>query len=133
MYSSKNHSICSESEINIAESQYGIITSPNYPKWTPNTKCSIKLIGPKDNTIRVYISDLNTEKAYEESKCRLGHLTLISGSNSKEFCGDKLNNGDYIFLSCSNSLEVSYSSSGVLSMTYRGFNLYYEGNLHYLR
>ena len=118
MYSQKNHSICTENEIDATQFQYGIITSPNYPKWTPNIRCSIKLIASIGKIIRVYITDLNTEKANQEAKCGLGQLTLVSGGNSKEYCGDKSNNGDYQFLSCLNSLEILYSSTGILVKYY---------------
>ena len=65
----------------------------------------------------------------EQGRCRLGHLTLVSGSNGKQYCGDKSQSGDYIFLSCNSTLEIYYQASSIASTTYRGFNLYYEGTI----
>ena len=128
MYSSQNHSICEEEQIDLSNSQYGVITSPKYPKWTANVKCGIKLSSDSSKTIRVFISDLNTEVADEQGSCRLGSLTLTSGNIMKRYCGDKTEFGEYVFLSCDNNLVINYTSSSILSTTNRGFNLYYEGN-----
>lgn len=121
--------MCKEDEIELSTYQYGIVTSPNYPQWTPNTNCMLRLKGPNDKTIRVYITDLNTEMqdSTNAGTCRLGYLTLKSGTDSKTYCGDKLQNGDYVFLSCTNTIEIIYASSSIVSTAYRGFNLYYEG------
>ncbi len=126
MYSSKNHSICEEGQIDLSKSKYGIITSPSYPKWQQNTKCFTKLTAPVNKHIRVYITDLNTESADENNECTSGHLSLLSSGTEIKYCGDKTPNGEYVFLSCSNDLEIYYRSSAILSTTYRGFNLYYE-------
>ena len=125
--SSKNHSICNEETVSLSSNAYGIITSPNYPKWTPNSRCTIILNVPENKIVRAYITDLNTEIADEQGRCRSGHLTLFSGTSFKQYCGDKTDSGEYIYLSCNSTLEISYTSSAIISSVYRGFSLYYEG------
>jgi hypothetical protein len=61
--------------------------------------------------------------------CKLSHLILFSGLTGKQYCGDKSQEGDYVFISCNSTLNIDYQSSSILSTIYRGFNLYYEGAL----
>lgn len=133
VYSSKNNSICEEEQVNLIVSQYGVITSPHYPKWTTNARCGILLTAPESSTIRVYISDLNTEAANDEGRCERGSLTLRSGTSFIHYCGDKTPSGEYVFLSCDNTLVINYTSSSIASTTNRGFNLYYEGKIDNLK
>lgn len=56
-----------------------------------------------------------------------GYIKLNSECGSVTYCGEKSTNNDYIFVTCSNSLEVTYLSSQSSNNDFRGFNLYYEG------
>ena len=128
LYSSKNHTVCNnDQQIQLSNKEYGVMTSPNYPNWTPNIECRTRLVAPADKLIRVYINDLNIENDEGESSgCRVGHLGLAANGVETRYCGDKSLSGSYVFLSCSNSLSVTYKSSAIISSQYRGFNLYYE-------
>ena len=47
----------------MTNTSYGVITSPNYPTFTPNTNCVKKIVVPSNSYIRVYVTDLNIERA----------------------------------------------------------------------
>lgn len=63
MTSSKNYSLCTGGDIDASINPYGIITSPNYPSWSPNQNCAKRINAPTGKVIRVYISDMYTEIA----------------------------------------------------------------------
>ena len=107
---------------------YGVITSTNYPQWIPNERCRLVINGASDKVIRVYVSDLSTEEAEENGDCDKSSLSFYSGNIATRYCGDKKENGNYVFISCSNSLEILWHSSSIASAPFRGFNIYYEGS-----
>jgi hypothetical protein len=49
------------STFNENKNDYGIITSRNYPNWTPDEYCNGKIVAPVGYVIRVYINDYNIE------------------------------------------------------------------------
>ena len=60
-------------------------------------------------------------------RCDNGYLQLSGDCEQvKQYCGDKSSGGSYVYLSCSNKLEISYRSGINQEDGYRGFNLYYE-------
>lgn len=62
MTTSRNQTICDNSDINATLYNAGVITNPNYPNWEPNKNCARKIVAGVGKIIRVYINDLNIEK-----------------------------------------------------------------------
>ena len=55
------YDICSGGDLN---SNYGIIQSPNYPKYTTtDTPCIRKLVAPAGKSFNVWILELNLKKS----------------------------------------------------------------------
>ncbi len=59
--SSKNFSICSGSDIDGSIEKYGILTSPNYPKWQASLNCKRRITAATNKVIRVYITEMNID------------------------------------------------------------------------
>ena len=59
--------------------------------------------------------------------CGNGFLRLSSNCNSMTYCGEKGATGEYVFETCTNTLDIQYLASQVPNNEYRGFNFYYEG------
>ena len=64
--------------------------------------------------------------------CLNGYIKFESECNSVTYCGEKSTSNDYIFETCTNSLIVTYVASQSINNDYRGFNMYYEGNMSVL-
>ena len=65
--SSKNYTLCSGDDIYVNKNDYGIITSTNYPNWTPNEYCVGRIFAPTGYVIRIYVNDYNIEDVDENS------------------------------------------------------------------
>ena len=129
MYSSNNASMCDSNATTIDASRksFGVITSPNYPRWIPNQSCRVIISTPLDDkVIRIYISDISSEPAEDNGRCEKSFLAFYSGNVETSYCGNRKENGDYVYISCSNSLEIVWRSSPLVSSPLRGFNIYYE-------
>jgi hypothetical protein len=140
---SKNFTICENTNIDANISRYGVITSPNYPTWSAGRNCVRNIVAPVGKVIRVFISDLNIENPdangeYEEFislfffqnlilflSCQTGYLSLKTDCGNLKYCGTKDSAGSYILESCSNTLTVDYVST-TSSIPLRGFNIYFE-------
>lgn len=60
-------------------------------------------------------------------RCQEHYLSFISDNTETKYCGNKIaDSNSYIYLSCSNSLNITYNPFKSDEI-YRGFNLYFEG------
>ena len=119
--------MCNTTTIDASKKPFGVITSPNYPQWIPNQSCRVIINTPTaDKVIRVYISDISVEPAEVNGLCEKSFLAFYSGNVETKYCGNRRENGDYVYISCSNSLEILWRSSSIVSSPLRGFNIYYE-------
>ena len=119
--------MCNNDIIDGSKKPFGVITSPNYPQWIPNQSCRVIINTPTAvKVIRVYISDISVEPAEVNGLCEKSFLAFYSGNVETKYCGNRRENGDYVYISCSNSLEILWRSSSIVSSPLRGFNIYYE-------
>ena len=56
--SSKNNSICDGVTIDGSVSKYGLLTSPNYPKWLASQNCASKINAPAGKVVRFHVNDI---------------------------------------------------------------------------
>jgi hypothetical protein len=61
VYSSKNFTICTNSDIDGTLSPAAVITSDGYPSFVQNRNCGRKIVAPSGKFIRVYVTDLRIE------------------------------------------------------------------------
>ncbi len=54
----KNSTICDNTDLILNATSSGVITSPGYPTFQTNINCNRKLVAPADRIIRVYVNDL---------------------------------------------------------------------------
>ena len=53
--------MCQISDYNGKIGDYGIITSFNYPNWSPNEDCTRIIRAPTGYIVRVYVNDYSIE------------------------------------------------------------------------
>ena len=131
------------------------MTSPGYPVFQSNVICQRNLISPAGTYIRVWMNDLGMgevdsngkwvkvklnvvyelkgHKPFFYSLCSgAGYLQVVSACSGIRYCGQKppsSSHGVYIFTSCTNTFQLTYSSANPELINLRGFNMYYEGKL----
>ena len=119
--------MCQFDDFFVKANDYGIITSSNYPNWTPNEMCTKLITAPVGYVIRVYINDYSIADVNRTTeKCDNEYLVLNSGESVRTYCGVRTKNGNNVFESSSNELLIQYKTSSLNNGQYRGFNFYFE-------
>ncbi len=62
VYSIKNFTICTNSDIDGNVTKSGVLTSDRYPNFVPNQNCRRKIVAPSGKFVRVFVTDLSIEE-----------------------------------------------------------------------
>ena len=62
-------------------------------------------------------------------RCDKSYIKFSETNKEEVFCGTRQASGSFTFLSCTNSVTISYVSSSNAGLFYRGVNVYYEGKV----
>lgn len=130
--STNKYSIGDSNNIDLDNNPYGLITSENYPNWQKEVIHHRSLVSRNPNKgIKFYLTDIDIKDSnYLTKECDEFEYLMLDDKlgNTEQYCGVILQRNTYEYVTCSNRLDLNYSTSAVsgLSHSYRGFKAYYE-------